>query len=264
MNRTLNTAQFQKLIRGNDLEFRITQYAFQLSAPSLFEGIVIPHDLNFKDCTFNELVFRNCKFRGNLNFTSSQLKALRFEGCQFRDVEITGCNIQEVSLSESSQVRKFHIGASYVNELLINSNHVFEAIEVACENNIVNASIHDNGNSDLNSFKSTIYICPERFDNISLKNNTSEILHVGTIGQYSFFEIDNYNANLVLFSNCNSHSSNVHFQNLQPIDPFKASVCIVNSERIIQLKQTGVFNRFKFIKKYEQETNLRDYSRIAG
>ena len=264
MNRTLNTAQFQKILRGDDLEFRITQYSFQLSVFSFFEGITIPHDLNFKDCTFNELVFKNCKFQGDLSFRNTQLKALKFEGCQFKDVDITGCKIQEVSLSESSQVHKFHIGASFVNQLVINGNHVFEAIEVACENNIVNASIQDNGNSDLNSFRSTIYICPERFDNISLKNNTSEILHVGTIGQYSFFEIDNYNANLVLFSNCNSDSSNVHFQNLQPIDPFKASVCIVNSERIIQLKQTGVFNSFKHIKKYEQETNLRDYSRIAG
>lgn len=264
MTRTLNTTQFQRILKGEDLEFRITQYSLQLSVYSSFEDLTIPYDLNFKDCSFTDLVFRNCKFQGDVNFKECQIRGLKFEGCQFRDVDITGCKVSEVSLLESSEVHKFHIGASSINQLFVERNHIFEAIEVACENNIVNAVIHDNGNSDLNSFKSTIYICPERFDNISLKNNTSEILHVGTIGQYAFFEIDNYNANLVLFSNCNSDSSNVRFQNLQPIDPFKASVCIVNSERIIQLKHSGVFNSFRHIKKYEQQADLRDYSRIAG
>jgi len=264
MIRTLNTTQLQRILKGEDLEFRITEFAIQHHATGLFEGLVIPYDLNFKECAFGELIFKNCKFHGNISFRSCTLKSLKFEECQLRDVEVDASATKELQMSDSVQLHKFHVGASSINNLNIERNHVFEAIEVACQNSIVSAHICDNGNSELNSFKSTLYICPERFDSMVLRNNTSEILHIGTIGQYSSFEVENYNANLVLFSNCNSDNAKVVFENIQPIDPFVASVCIVNSNRIIELKHEGVFSNFRHIKKYDQSVDLRNYSRVAG
>lgn len=264
MTRTLNTTQLQRILKGDDLEFRITQYAIQYLGDATFEDLIIPYDLNFKHCSFGQLIFRNCKFYGKVSFQNSNLKSLQFVGCELKDVDINSSETKELRLLDSVQVQKFHVGASSVNHLIIERNPVFEAIEVACENSIVNAQISENGNSELNSFKSTLYICPERFESMVLRNNTSEILHIGTIGQYSSFEIENYNANLVLFSNCNGENSKVIFENLQPIDPFVASVCIVNSNRIIEMKQNGVFSNFKHIKRYEQSVDIRNYSRIAG
>lgn len=264
MTRTLNTTQLERILKGDDLEFRITEFAIQHLETAVFEDLIIPFDLNFKQCSFGQFIFRHCQFYGKISFQNSTLKTLQFESCELKDIDISSSEVKDLKLLDSVQLQKFHVGASSVNSLTIERNQIFEAIEVACENNIVSAQISENGNSEQNSFKSTLYICPERFESMVLRNNTSEILHIGTIGQYSFFEIENYSANLVLFSNCNSENSKVILENLQPIDPFVASVCIVNSDRIIEMKHNGVFNNFKHIKRYEQSVDLRNYSRIAG
>lgn len=255
MLRPVNHKQLTRIFKGEDLEFRITHYPVKVSGTVEFDNLTFPFDLKFNNSHFDSVIFRNCRFQGDLSLNNSTLQELTFEGCIFKDVEVEESKIQNLKLSESLQMQKFSIGGSSINTLLIERNEIFEAIEVACENNIVSAHIEGNGNSTQNSFKSTIYICPERFDSMVLKNNISEILHVGTIGEYSSFEIENYNANLVLFSNCNGTSSKVRFQNLQPIDPFIASVCIVNSDRIVELNQKGIFNQFRRVKRYKQEVD---------
>lgn len=264
MVRPINHKQLLRILKGEDLEFRITNYPVTVSGTLKLEDLTFPHDLAFKESNFEALEFKNCRFLGKLSLRNSDLKVLKFESCEFSDLEIDKSHIKELTLNDSTKLHKFNLGASSVNNLEIKRNSQFQAIEVACENNIMSAFIEDNGNGVTNSFKSTIYICPERFDNMVLKNNISEILHIGTIGQYSSFEIDNHSSNLVLFSNCNGANSKVNFKNLQPLDPFLASVCIVNSDRIIELKQNGVFSKFKNIKKYDQSVDLRNYSRIAG
>lgn len=265
MLRTVNTKQLQRIFRGEDLEFRITEYPVKFDGALILEDLLLPCDLKFNDSDLGHLVFKNCRFLGNISFNHSQMNLLSFEGCEFRDVDINECEIHELNLHDSTLVRRFHVGGSAINSLNVERNPIFEAIEVACENNILQACINDNGHSEQNSFKSTIYLCPERFDSMVLKNNISEILHIGTIGQYSSFEIDSYCANLFLFSNCNSNDSKVNFQNLQPLDPSAASVCIVNSERIVAMKQEGVFNDFKHIRKYVQEVeDLNQFRSLAS
>ena len=264
MLRSTGYKQLIRILKGEDLEFRITQYAIKVSGVVVLEDMVFPHALTFRNCQFDQVEFRNCKFLGDISFKGSRLNRLTFSGCQLKDVDVEKCHTQKISLVNSVQVQKFHIGASDINHIEITGNPAFEAFEVACENNILTALIENNGQSSKNSFKSTIYICPERFDQMTLKNNRSEILHVGTIGQFSSFEIDGYNANLVLFSNCNGNNANVHFQGLQPIDVDSASVCIVNSDRVLELRQSGVFNSFRNIKNYEQPLQHRNYTRIAG
>lgn len=239
-------------MKGEDLEFRITQYPVRMLNDVVLENLVFPTSLTFKECQFEKLTFINCKFLQNQSFKECNLKSLRLIDCEIKDFQIEQSVIKNLEIKSAKSIDKLHIGSSDIDSLSICENKAFESIEVACENNIVTALFEGNGDSVRNSFKSTIYLCPEHFDKIVLKNNTSEILHIGTIGKYSALEIEDYTANLVLFSNCNSSSSKVSFQNLQPIDPFLASVCIVNSDTIVKMKHEGAFDLFREVKRYNQ------------
>ncbi len=257
--RLISSKQFFRILKGEDLEFRILQYPIKLGVKLVFEDLVLPHDINFNQSSFDELVFKNCRFLGDLSFHDSKMNQLSFEGCDFKNLIIKASEISSLEVSRTIHVHSIQILASAINELVIQENPVFESIEMGCENNIMSAVIQNNGDVLRNSFKSTIFICPERFDSIILKDNTSEILHIGTIGEYAHFEVDNFQANLLLFSNCNGLSSIVNFERLMPIDSELASVCIVNSERIVSLNNDGVFSEFRSIKKYKQASS--DYTK---
>lgn len=259
--RPITSKQLLRVFQGQDLEFRITEYPVKCLSAISYEGLVFPHNLNFKDSLFGHLNFVNCKFLGDINFNGSTVEELQFEGCQLKNIEIRSSNVKNLTINHSTQLQKIHVGSSSINTINIEGNKYFEAIELGCENHMVAAYIAENGNSELNSFKSTIYICPERFESIKMKNNTSEILHIGTIGEYASFEIVNYNANLVLFSNCNSNSTKVKFRKMKPIDPNTVSVCIVNSSNILEMHNEGLFSGFKSVKKYQQ---IEDFSLLRG
>jgi hypothetical protein len=249
--RTINSRQFLKILKGEDLEFRISQYPVRLVDKVKLEDLHFPYDIHFRESVFQELSFRNCRFSGDLSFSGSKIGKLSLRACDFRHLSVKQTEVLQFEVKKSVQAKSVTIGASAINSLVIEHNEVFESIELGCENHIMQASLSYNGDIQKNSFKSTIFICPERFDILKLKNNCAEILHVGTIGEHAQFEVENLSANLLLFSNCNGESTNVALRGLRPIDPAVASVCIVNSERIVRLNDQGVFNAFSRIKRYK-------------
>ena len=257
--RLITSKQLFKIFQGEDLEFRITEYALKFQDSAKFEGLIFPHDLNFKDSFLGEISFKNCKFLGDITIKNSTVSQLNFEGCQFKNVIIKGSQLDQVSLKSAKQLQKFHIGSSSLNNANIEGNKTFEALELGCENHIISANIVGNGN--FKNRQSTIYICPEKFESMVLKNNVSEVLHIGTIGEYASFEIDNYAANLFLFSNCTSTSSQVSFKDMLPKDPSNGSVCIVNSANILELHEKGLFRDFKKVRKFRQ---MDEYYQLGG
>lgn len=254
--RNINLRQFLKIIKGEDLEFRISPFAFKLNEPVLVKDSHLPYDLNFRACHFEKLTFKNCRFSGNLEFIDSNIETLSFDSCLLHNLEATGVDIGHISIENSNEFRSLIIKDSNVNDLILLNNPIYETIHLGCGNNIRTCTLEKNGVSEVNSFSTKVFICPERFEVMRIKNLTTDILHVGTFGQYARLNIADVNAECVLIDGCSFSTSKVSFKNIQPRDKEASAFHLINTVFDQEIFGEKAFRNYKVTKTHHQKVDV--------
>lgn len=254
MLRQVSVKQFERIIKGEDLEYRILRYAVNFKQPIVLEGINISRELSFQNSSLSEVIFKNCTFTADFQLTDTRCSSLVFDTCRLNNISLKESVIDTLTVKSSKYLERFSISDSSINELNICDNQVFETIDIGCGNNVVTAKINNNGSKNKGN-DSTIYLCPERFDNITLKKNSSKTFHVGTVGNHSTFKVEDCKADMLLFSNCNGDHAEVHINGINPINPEESAIYLINSEKINHLQEQGVFSAFQNIKRYDELTD---------
>ena len=213
--RSLNYAQFKRVLRGIDLEYRITGYSITLEKKVKFIGLHIPYDIGFFQCEFSIVEFENCRFSGNITLDNSDCKQLAFKGCQLQNVILKDSSLGSLTICNSSEIRKLDVYNCSVNEVVIEENPIFQEISLGCKNKIRNCFLRHSGSRRLNSFQTNVYICPEQFESFILQNLNTNVLHIGTFGNYSKLMLNDIHAEYVVFENCNGETSNVDIIDLK-------------------------------------------------
>lgn len=213
--RTLNFAQFKRILQGVDLEYRIMGYSIAVERKVKFSGIHIPYDLSFFQCQFDQVEFESCRFSGNISIDNSSCKSLSFHDCQLQNINIKDSTVEELTLSNSSEIRALDVYNSKLNSVEIFDNPIFQEISLGCKNKIRNCSMSNVGALGTNAFQSNIYSCPEQFERFELKQISTDILHIGTFGDYAKLSLEGINSDYVVFENCKSDTSQIEIIDLK-------------------------------------------------
>ena len=213
--RLLNYAQFKRLIRGVDLEYRITGYPISLEKKARFEDLHIPYDLNFFKCKFQSLEFKNCIFSGNVTLDHTVCQALQFTGCQLQNIILKDSTLDTLGVEDSREIRKLDVYNVEINTVKLENNPIFQELSLGCKNKIRKCWILDQGSTSINSFQTSVYLCPEQFESFVLKNISTDVLHIGTFGNYSKLSLANIQSDYVVFENCSTDTSSIEIFDLK-------------------------------------------------
>ncbi len=254
--RKINANQFLKILKGEDLEFRISSFAFSLTQPVFVDGIHLPYDINFNDCDLNNLGFSNCRFSGHLSITNSTIKSLSFVGCQLHNLNILSSSISNLEVSNSSELKELIVKGSDINELIVDQNPIYESIHIGCENNVRDCFISNNGDIGVNSFSTKVFICPEKFENMVLSNLTTEALHIGNFGEYAKFTVKDVRAEVVLIENCSTELSKVRFENIRPLNASISALHFVNTTFDQDVFGEVAFKNYQVTKIHHQSVDV--------
>lgn len=254
--RNINLRQFLKIIKGEDLEYRISPFAFKLNESASVQDSHLPYDLNFRTCEFESLTFKNCRFSGNLDFINSSTKNLSFDACLLHNLEVLDSDIASLSIKKSHEFRAIVIKDSNINELELEDNPIYETIHLGCGNNIRSCIIADNGISDRNSFSTKVFICPERFEVMKVNKLTTDILHIGTFGQYARLSVVDVKAEMVLIDGCSPELSKVRFENVMPLDKEASALHLVNTVFDREIFSHTAFLNYKITKVHHQKVDV--------
>lgn len=254
--RKINDKQFLKILSGEDLEFRISPFSFKLNEPVNVCGIHLPYDLDFTDCEFDSLIFKNCRFSGNIAFSKSCLKSLFFMECHLHDLNILATTIDRLVIESSSELKELVVKASDINSLVVEQNPIYETIHIGCENNVRMCRVSKNGDRSKNSFSTKVFICPERFESMSLSDLTTDALHIGTFGEYARLTIKNVQAEVVLIDGCSAELSKVYFENIRPLDPTVSALHFIKTPFDREVFGTSAFRNYQVTKIHHQDVDV--------
>ncbi|MFY0593773.1 hypothetical protein [Roseivirga sp.] len=227
--RRLNRKQFLKVIKGEDLEFRINSFSFKLHESVVISDVHLPYDLTLESCKLENLTFINCRFSGDLEIQSSKLESLKFESCQLHSLAINKSDISSIIVKNSTELNSLRIGDNDINKIEITDNPIYELIHLGCGNNIKECNLWNNGDPSKNSFSTKLFLCPERFDSIQVDQMTIDLLHIGTFGEYAHFSLANLKVDIILIEGCSPDLSKVSFKNIEPIDKSGGAIHLVNT-----------------------------------
>ncbi|MBO3700368.1 hypothetical protein [Roseivirga sp. E12] len=253
--RKINVKQFLKILKGEDLEFRISPFPFTLNQSIHVAGIHLPYDLDFKSCLFDDVVFTDCRFSGNIMMSETTVRSLSFDKCRLHDIEIVSSSMDHLTVGQSSELKELTVKSSDINSIVIENNPIYETIHIGCENNVRDCLISDNGEPEHNSFSTKVFICPEKFENITLNNLTTEALHIGTFGEYAKFTVKDVTAEVVLIDGCSAELSKVRFENVQPRDASVSALHFINTPFDPEVFGDGAFSNYKVTKIHHQNVD---------
>lgn len=254
--RKINDRQFFKILKGEDLEFRISPFSFRLIEPICVRGVHLPYDLDFTDCEFDNLTFDACRFSGDISFAKTSLRDLSFVECQLHDINVLATTIDCLEVRASSELKELVIKASSINSLLVTNNPIYETIHIGCENNVRVCRVSENGDPKKNSFSTKVFICPERFESMSLLNLTTDALHIGTFGKYARLSVKNVQAEVVLIDGCSAELSKVSFENIRPIDPSVSALHFIKTPFDREVFGMSAFNNYQVTKIHHQDVDV--------
>jgi len=254
--RKINVKQFLKILKGEDLEFRISPFPFKLSQPVHVSGIHLPYDLDLAKCIMDHVVFTDCRFSGSIKISKSKLRNLTFRDCRLHDVEVDSSSIGYFALEGSSELKELIIKASDIHKVIVEDNPIYETIHLGCENNIRDCRLSNNGEPEKNSFSTKVFICPEKFETMSLINLTTEALHIGTFGEYAKFTVKDVNAEVVLIDGCSAELSKVRFENVRPLDVSASALHFINTPFDPDVFGDNAFFDYKVTKIHHQNVDV--------
>lgn len=254
--RKITKNQFLKILKGEDLEFRISPFKFTLSQKASINGIHCPYDLSFQGCDLGSLIFEGCRFSGNIMIDNSSIKSLTFDECQLHDIRINLSSIGSFSLAQSNELKQLIVKTSDINTLTITDNPIYEVIHIGCENNVRSCTISNNGDASRNSFSTRVFICPEKFEGIVINNLTTDALHIGTFGEYARFTVTDVRAEVVLIDGCSTELSKVSFKNVRPIDASASALHFINTTFDQEIFGDKAFKNYKSTKIHHQQVDV--------
>jgi len=254
--RRINRKQFLKIIKGEDLEFRISPFAFWLIESVVIDNTHLPYDLIFENSKFENLSFVNCHFSGDILIDNSKSKSLTFDTCQLHSLEIKNADVTSLEIKNAYEINGLIINDSAIDKLHLVDNPIYELIHLGCGNSIKNCILMNNGDSAKNSFSTKLFMCPERFDSIQVENITTDLLHIGTFGQYAHLSITDSNAEVVLIEECSPGLSKVNFENIQPLDKEASAIHLINTVFDQELFGQHAFNNYKVTKMHHSPVDL--------
>lgn len=256
--RIINLKQFLRILKGEDLEFRISPFPFKVERDVVLHNAHLPYDLNFVNCDLSSLTFKDCRFSGDLLFDNTRLDSLHFLGCRLQNIKIEGAQVHELVIDKSQELRQFTIQSSCVDSISVLNNPVYETIHLGCENSVRNFKMLKNGIPAENSFSTKVYICPERFEFISIEDATTDLLHIGTFGEYAKMVIKNVNAEVVLIDHCSPERSHVEFDNIKPLDKASSAFHLVNTVFDHTLYGKSAFGNYKMTRVHHHEVDASE------
>lgn len=254
--RKIKTKQFLRILKGDDLEFRISPFAFSLDEPVSVSGLHLPNDLSFEDCDFNEVTLTNCEFSGDISIKNSSIRALTFRACKLRDVRISSTSIGDLGLHHSIHLKHLIIKACNINSIMVMSNPTFMTIHIGCENSLRDCVISNNGTAKEEFGYCNVFICPERFESMLLDNTTTDTLHIGTFGKFASFTVKSVRAEIVLIDGCSVDSSDVLFENVQPLEAERSALHFINTTFDQQLFGDKAFQNYSLIKNHRESVDI--------
>ncbi|OEK06319.1 pentapeptide repeat-containing protein [Roseivirga misakiensis] len=256
--RRINQKQFLRIIKGEDLEFRISPFPFKLNEPLIIREAHLPYDLFFQDCKLDSLKFINCKFSGDLKLERTQIKSMTFESCQLHDFKINETDISSLEIKNGCEFKSLAIGDSAIDKIEVTDNPIYELIHLGCGNSIKTCYLLNNGDVSRNSFSTKVFLCPERFDFIEIDGVITDLLHVGTFGEYAQLKFKDIHAEIVLIEGCNSDLSKVNFENISPLDKEASALHFVNTAYDQELFGEKAFRDYSLTKIHHDTVNIEE------
>ena len=116
-----------------------------------------------------------------------------------------------------------------LNQVEISNNPIFQEVSLGCKNKIRNCKISNLGGEETNAFQANVYLCPEQFEYFELKEVSTDILHIGTFGNYARMCLENINADYVVFENCKSDTSQIEIIDLKSRKADQGQIHFVNT-----------------------------------
>lgn len=245
--RALKAKDFLKIVTGNDLEFRMTSYQFELIENVHVENVTISHDFSFANCKFKNLHFENVSVKGSLEFDQCQAKSIGIENSEFEELSVKAVRMDSFYVCGNGSIGTLKIDASFINDLDISENHRFDALHIGCANEIKKALLTSNGFHNGHGDTSHVYLCPERFCHLEIDRLNSGKLEFGTFGEFAKMRVNDVTAAEVALQNCSNEKSDVVFTNIKPKEDGTTKFTITNSKigpEVFENKEIKEFDHF--------------------
>lgn len=242
--RTLRAKDFLKIVTGQDLEFRMSAYEFRLCEDISLHGVEISHQFTFTGCKFKELHLDDVNMAGALDFQNCELKSLEIVNSDFNEVAVSNCRMDALHICSNEAIGSLSINASFINHLEIRGNKRFERLHVGCANEIQKALLNSNGFKNEQGDRSTVYLCPERFNHLEIDRLNSGRVEFGTFGEFAHMRVNEVTASEVKLDNCNTTNSDVVFTNIRPKTEKGTKFSIANSNIGPEVFANGEIKKF--------------------
>lgn len=214
--RTLKAKDFLRIITGQDLEFRMTTYAFRLSEDVSLHGLAVSHELTFTNCQFKEVHLDDANITGALNFEECEFNSLEVVNSNVQELVVSDCRMDAIHIQSNETIGSLMIEGSLINRLEINGNKRFERLHIGCANEIQKAVLNSNGFKNEQGKGSSVYLCPERFSHMEIDKLDSGRVEFGTFGEFAHMRVNEVIADEVKLDNCSNEKSDVVFTNIRP------------------------------------------------
>jgi len=242
--RTLHAKDFLKIVTGKDLEFRMNAYVFRLAEDVSLHGVSIVHHFTFKGCFFKEVHIDDANISGTLEFENCELKSLEIINSEFNEVALRECRMDSFQVCNNEAIGSLSINSSLINRLEVSDNRRFESLHVGCANEIQKALLTSNGFKNEQGERSSVYLCPERFNHLEIDRLNSGRVEFGTFGEFAHMRVNEVTANEVKLDNCSNAKSDVVFTNIRPKTNKGTRFSIANSQIGPEVFANGEIKKF--------------------
>ncbi len=243
--RLLKAKDVLRVIKGEDIEFRLNPYDIQVKEPVVIDGVRSIYSLEFPRIKFNSIVIRNCEFIGSLKFKHLIGDNFSFENSEVGKLGMYNSTINRVSVKDNKKIGELNFDRTSINDLSIVQNRSFEKFHLGCYNNVLRATFSHNGFLNSGMTESSVYICPEQFGEIDIKKLNASRVEIGSFGEHSRLSIDGVVTDEFKIKNCDYSKSQVSLKNIKPMGEHKSQLTIEDSvldETVLQESEVKKFN----------------------
>lgn len=261
--RSIDQASFFKVLSGQDYEFLINGFSFRM-----FEDVRIKnsrcssaHTLKFGNSRFKSVFFSDLELSSNVVFNHCTFETIEIAYSGIQSIQFKNCIIDKLLVSRNKWFNELLLADSQINTLLIKDNNKIDVLHIGCDNLLDQAQIMNNGESNAN--QSRFFLCPERFNDITVKNLKAGRFELGTFGQFSNLNIDNITSDEVIFKNCFEKSNNVRIGDFKPFSKIISEVKISDSYLNSSNFTNDFFSRENILIELENSIIYHNSSKIA-
>jgi hypothetical protein len=227
--RLLRAKEFIKVIKGEDIEFRIKPYAIHVKEPVLIDGIKSKCSLNFTSLKFDSIEIKNSNFDGAINFSGLEGNHLSLCNSSVSSLSFLESTIASVTIESNSYIGELYLDKTSINDLQISKIKNFNNVHLGCQNNVMKADFNYIGIGNTELAPSSIYICPEQFGKIEINQICASAVEIGTFGKHAVLKADGVFTDDFKIKNCDNSKSQVVLKNIKPLSAKGSHLTIEDS-----------------------------------